>query len=45
MFSESINDTSRIIRVTMVGDATTWNVILMILEVLFMIVTLAISKG
>jgi hypothetical protein len=28
MFSKSINDTSRVIRMTIAGDATTWSIII-----------------
>ncbi len=38
MFARSINDTSRVIRMTIVGDATTWNVILTTLESSFTVV-------
>ncbi len=38
MFSRSINDTSRVVRLTIVGDATPWSVILMTIESSFTII-------
>ncbi len=33
-----VNDISRVVRITIIGDATTWSVILMTLEVSFTII-------
>jgi len=38
MLSRIINDTSRVVRITIIGDAITWSVILTTVEVSFMIV-------
>ncbi len=40
MFARSINDTSRVVRMTIIGDATTWSVII---ESSFMIVMFIIQ--
>jgi len=37
MFSRNLNDTSRVVRKTIVGDATSWRFILTTLESPFMI--------
>jgi hypothetical protein len=42
MFSKRVNDTSRVVRMTTVGGATTWSVILMTPEVSLMIIILVI---